>query len=397
MHENAAALHPDRLVRVLSKLHLVACHCWLLLFPQTLCHDWNGGAVPLVEAWTDRRNVATAACFIGLAAAVLLTLRGLASPSPPPPPSPAVGEGKKGAGTGTGGGSSARELGAAAGAGLGLLALPFLPASNLFVNVGFTLAERVLYTPSCGYCLLVAAAAEALLLRAQGAGSSSPSASSASASSASSSPPSPLPRLLLRLLLLGYISACGTRTWSRNLHWATEGALFASAVDACPGNAQNHWGTATTNFADLSPEQEASFTRACELAPANGNFANSLAILYAKRGGPVNLRRGVAVIETALLSTRAKVDARGERGILPGERSALTELSMNKAQMLTQLYPSRPAAEMDGIVADLVTAGADVLYGVQLQKSNGIVRSEVGLSFCRRSVVLSLFGSSFTG
>jgi hypothetical protein len=63
---------------------------------------------------------------------------------------------------------------------------------------------------------------------------------------------------------------------------------------------------------------------------------------------------------------------------------------MNKAQMLTQLYPSRPAAEMDGIVADLVTAGADVLYGVQLQKSNGIVRSEVGLSFCR-SVVFVAF------
>lgn len=39
---------------------------------------------------------------------------------------------------------------------LSLLVLPFLPASNLFFRVGFVLAERVLYLPSAGYCLLIA-------------------------------------------------------------------------------------------------------------------------------------------------------------------------------------------------------------------------------------------------
>lgn len=33
--------------------------------------------------------------------------------------------------------------------------LPFLPATNLFFYVGFVVAERVLYIPSVGYCLLV--------------------------------------------------------------------------------------------------------------------------------------------------------------------------------------------------------------------------------------------------
>ena len=37
-----------------------------------------------------------------------------------------------------------------------LLVLPFLPATNLFFYVGFVVAERVLYIPSCGFCLLVA-------------------------------------------------------------------------------------------------------------------------------------------------------------------------------------------------------------------------------------------------
>ena len=39
---------------------------------------------------------------------------------------------------------------------LGLLVLPFIPATNLLFPVGFVVAERVLYLPSMGFCLLVA-------------------------------------------------------------------------------------------------------------------------------------------------------------------------------------------------------------------------------------------------
>ena len=34
--------------------------------------------------------------------------------------------------------------------------MPFLPTSNLLVTVGFVVAERNLYLPSAGFCLLVA-------------------------------------------------------------------------------------------------------------------------------------------------------------------------------------------------------------------------------------------------
>lgn len=37
-----------------------------------------------------------------------------------------------------------------------LMVLPFIPASNLFFPVGFVVAERVLYVPSMGFCVLVA-------------------------------------------------------------------------------------------------------------------------------------------------------------------------------------------------------------------------------------------------
>uniref|UniRef100_A0A182PDC5 DUF1736 domain-containing protein n=1 Tax=Anopheles epiroticus TaxID=199890 RepID=A0A182PDC5_9DIPT len=44
-----------------------------------------------------------------------------------------------------------------------LLALPFLPASNLLFYVGFVVAERILYLPSVGYCLLIGLGAGALI------------------------------------------------------------------------------------------------------------------------------------------------------------------------------------------------------------------------------------------
>ena len=45
---------------------------------------------------------------------------------------------------------------------LALLVVPFIPASNLFFRVGFVVAERVLYLPSAGFCLLVALGVTAL-------------------------------------------------------------------------------------------------------------------------------------------------------------------------------------------------------------------------------------------
>lgn len=38
---------------------------------------------------------------------------------------------------------------------ISILLLPFLPATNLFFYVGFVVAERILYLPSVGYCLLI--------------------------------------------------------------------------------------------------------------------------------------------------------------------------------------------------------------------------------------------------
>ena len=46
---------------------------------------------------------------------------------------------------------------------LALLVLPFIPASNLFFPVGFVVAERILYTPSMGFCMFIALGFDILL------------------------------------------------------------------------------------------------------------------------------------------------------------------------------------------------------------------------------------------
>ena len=40
--------------------------------------------------------------------------------------------------------------------GLAMMIGPFIPAANIFMSVGFTIAERTLFLPSAGFCLLAA-------------------------------------------------------------------------------------------------------------------------------------------------------------------------------------------------------------------------------------------------
>ncbi|CAL8141337.1 unnamed protein product [Orchesella dallaii] len=113
--------------RQLTYNYLVALNVWLLLFPCDLCCDWTMGTVPLVESWWDPRNLVTLATY-----AVVFRLAQTALTRHTDRHSNLILFG------------------------LSLIVFPFLPASNLFFPVGFVIAERILYVPSMGFCLLVA-------------------------------------------------------------------------------------------------------------------------------------------------------------------------------------------------------------------------------------------------
>ncbi|VVC41584.1 Hypothetical protein CINCED_3A005366 [Cinara cedri] len=113
--------------RQLTYNYLVSVNAWLLIFPCDLCCDWTMGTVPLIQSTSDPRNLATLATYAMVAALVYTAFT-----------------------------SSNRTKRTAIIMSLGMTVLPFLPASNMFFPVGFVVAERVLYMPSMGFCILVA-------------------------------------------------------------------------------------------------------------------------------------------------------------------------------------------------------------------------------------------------
>ncbi|XP_050443684.1 protein O-mannosyl-transferase Tmtc3 [Adelges cooleyi] len=113
--------------RQLTYNYLVSVNAWLLVFPCDLCCDWTMGTVPLVESTADPRNLATLATYAVVAGLVYTAFT-----------------------------TANRTRRVAVIMSLALTVLPFLPASNMFFPVGFVVAERVLYMPSMGYCMLVA-------------------------------------------------------------------------------------------------------------------------------------------------------------------------------------------------------------------------------------------------
>lgn len=96
--------------------------------------------------------------------------------------------------------------------GLSLLILPFLPASNLFVYVGFVVAERVLYLPSAGFCLLLGVGLDRILAGASSCGR----------------------KRLVQIGLALTLVFSALRTIQRNGDWASEEQLYRSGLSISP-------------------------------------------------------------------------------------------------------------------------------------------------------------------
>lgn len=111
-----------------------------------------------------------------------------------------------------------------------ILTLPFLPASNLFVYVGFVVAERILYLPSVGYCLLIGLGLGKLInfkvqCRSNGTKSRQKMQSSRHHNARS---------MVTILFLIVLISACSLKTIRRNRDWHDEESLYRSAIIVNP-------------------------------------------------------------------------------------------------------------------------------------------------------------------
>lgn len=226
--DNPASFSPHLLTRILTYSYLLSFNAWLLLAPIVLCYDWQVGSIPLVESLGDVRNVATVLLAVVM---VALCLHCIFSPQR----------------------QESREVLV----GMLFLVFPFIPASNLFFRVGFVVAERVLYMPSMGYCILVVHGLGRLCSVVGRWGTTVLSVS-----------------VLLLLLLFSW------KTVQQNHVWLSREVLFRSGIQTLPHNAKVHYNYA--NFLkDSGRHQEAihHYTTALRLYPRHASAMNNLGTL----------------------------------------------------------------------------------------------------------------------
>lgn len=258
--DNPSSDSESLLTRSLTFFYLPFLNFWLLLFPNVLSFDWSMEAVPLLETLTDLRNICTVT-FYGVLAYVTVYIcqhlnrtvertsngNGFAAHAQSPGGGPAVTPSSGGHG-GRSGWSRRRHVrrGSNSSSGsdddslchvppeqrshartlhvlviaLALIIFPFIPATNLFFYVGFVIAERVLYIPSMGFCLLVAHGAGVMYEKYWR---------------------DRLKRQLIVLSIICIVTLYSARTVIRNQDWLTEENLYKAGVAVNPAKGKKIW------------------------------------------------------------------------------------------------------------------------------------------------------------
>jgi hypothetical protein len=172
--DNPAADSDSLLTRTLTFSYLPAFNTWLLLAPSTLSFDWSMQAIPLVESLSDIRNVVSLVFYVMLfllADVCIAAVSGMENytglvcgklqsimRSKSADDTAIHSDGQCSIGTKSGGSAVIDSVIMS----LSLLVFPFIPAANVLFYVGFVVAERVLYIPSAGFCMLIAIGTEKL-------------------------------------------------------------------------------------------------------------------------------------------------------------------------------------------------------------------------------------------
>ena len=116
------------------------------------------------------------------------------------------------------------------------LLAPYLPVSHLLVSVGTNIAERCLYLPSVGICLLVAC----LLHNIEKALIQKSSSKAKKSEGETPQQPRSYSFYVLNAFILVVLALGVHKTRERTLDWQSDKALFESSVRVCPRSAKNN-------------------------------------------------------------------------------------------------------------------------------------------------------------
>ncbi|CAD7079889.1 unnamed protein product [Hermetia illucens] len=157
---------------------------------------------------------------------------------------------------------------------IAFLTLPFLPATNLFFYVGFVVAERLLYLPSVGYCLLVGFGIAKIM--------------------------EPLrcsrKRLAAVLCMSLILSMLSVKTWRRNYDWRDEESLFRSAINVNPPKALGNLGSVLSSQGRYN-EAKVALLEALKYRPNMADVHFNLGILHQNQ---LNFKNAVENFQRAI-------------------------------------------------------------------------------------------------
>ncbi|KAH9503706.1 Protein O-mannosyl-transferase tmtc1 [Bulinus truncatus] len=260
LEDNPASFSSSFVTRVLTFNYVACYNIWLLLCPSLLCYDWTGGSIPLVESVMDHRNLYTVLMLTATSYLCWRTIHQMYEDV----------------------NTANRDHGVLMS--LACMVIPFVPASNLFFRVGFVIAERILYIPSIGYCILIALGLSKIR--------------------------STLPRLRvgLSVIYLALLVVMATKTYQRNQVWESRDSLFRSGVKDLPQNAKTHYNMGNLlKDMDDKPGAEYHYRQAIRLNPHHPSYYSNLG----------------AVLNNA---TKAKECYFAALKILPGHKTSLFNL-----------------------------------------------------------------------
>ncbi|XP_044010083.1 protein O-mannosyl-transferase TMTC4-like [Aphidius gifuensis] len=187
--DNPASFLDSIYLRHINYHYIYSLNFWLLICPEWLCFDWSMGCVPLISNFDLRIFFIFILWFIIGLMIRFIWIR------------------KK------------HEDSRYMLMGILMLTIPFLPASNIFFNVGFVIAERTLYLPSAGYLLIFVICLDKLFYK--------------------------LGYSKLNMTIFGILFITWfARSCSRSSQWNNENYLFNSALSVCPLNAKVHYNVA---------------------------------------------------------------------------------------------------------------------------------------------------------
>ncbi|MBI3767614.1 MAG: tetratricopeptide repeat protein [Deltaproteobacteria bacterium] len=296
----------------------------------------------------------------------------------------------------------------AAALGLGLLALAFVMVSNLVFPIGTIMAERLVYLPSAGFCLVAAVLLERATLARGGRTSRTDERRVEAAHGGLGRLRTPRLAVPLAVVLALY----GARTWSRNAVWRDRLTFFSTMVAEAPESArsQREFGAVLADLGKFDLAR-ASFERSLAIKPEDAATLYNLGNVLVQERRPDD---AIAIYQRALAVKPDFVDAMvnlGNAESLRGDhQAALTwmrralvltpraaSLHMNIANELFRLG-SHPEARAEYEAALAIAPGApDVLtnYGAFLY-ALGEYEAAVGAYQRAGDVPMALVGLTAT-